>query len=253
MKRMIRPLLAVCGICFFFWFLIPATKGIFNIGNLTGMALSVLLFCYGILQARFHRLVAAAWSYGVGKAVVLIVAGAALLIAGTALFISVRMIVANHTPPAKDATLVVLGCKVNGVTPSLSLQERIEAAHAYLTAHPDAAVVVSGGQGEGEDITEAACILHHLTARGIAPERIYPESRSTSTRENLEYSLQVIREHGLPDEIAVATNEYHMLRAMTIAKDLGTEAGAVPAATVWYLFPTYYVRELYGVLHEWIF
>jgi hypothetical protein len=54
--------------------------------------------------------------------------------------------------------VIVLGCGVNGTEPSLSLRYRIDAACEYLTAHPDAVAVLSGGQGPDEDMTEAACM-----------------------------------------------------------------------------------------------
>ena len=60
-----------------------------------------------------------------------------------------------NSQPACDYILV-LGAGVNGNKPSLSLQERIQAAYAYLTAHPNTIAVLSGGPGSGEKITEAA-------------------------------------------------------------------------------------------------
>ena len=36
-----------------------------------------------------------------------------------------------------------------------SLKRRLDCALAYLTEHPDVHVIVSGGQGKGEEVTEA--------------------------------------------------------------------------------------------------
>ena len=52
--------------------------------------------------------------------------------------------------------------------------------------------------------------------------------------------------------IAIVTNEYHEYRAFMIAEVLGLEHSAVPAKTPWWLFPTYYIREVYGIIYEWV-
>lgn len=51
----------------------------------------------------------------------------------------------------------------------------------------------------------------------------------------------------------IVTNEFHQYRAGIITKELGLSYGAVPAKTAPWLFPTYYAREFFGVLYEWIF
>lgn len=55
----------------------------------------------------------------------------------------------------------------------------------------------------------------------------------------------------MPEEIAIVTNEFHEYRAGVIAGRLGLSYGAVSAKTAWWLLPTYYARELFGVLYEW--
>ena len=101
-------------------------------------------------------------------------------------------------------------------------------------------------------------MFRYMTDRGIAPERLIKEERSVSTRENLRFSLQKLRDAGLASdsgdrdslEIAIVTNEFHACRAGLIAKELGMKAGFVPAASPWWLLPTFYVRELYGLLYQ---
>ena len=96
-------------------------------------------------------------------------------------------------------------------------------------------------------------MYRYLVDKGIDPERLCREEESTNTRENLLYSARLIEEQGWPGEIAITTSEYHQYRAGLIARELGISFGANPARTVIWLFPTYYVRELYGILYEWIF
>jgi uncharacterized SAM-binding protein YcdF (DUF218 family) len=89
-----------------------------------------------------------------------------------------------------------LGAGLHGTTPSLSLTNRLAAALAFLEEHPDTVAIVSGGQGPGENMTEAEAMTIWLEARGIAPERIIGEPEATSTAENLENSFRIIRERG---------------------------------------------------------
>jgi len=149
--------------------------------------------------------------------------------------------------------VVVLGCRVYGERASLSMVERLDAAYDYLVEHPQSVCVLSGGKGDGENITEAECMYRYLVNKGIDAARLYKEEASTTTRENLLFSKQLIEEQGLHPVIAIATSEYHEYRAGMIANALDIEWAAVPGKTAIWLFPTYYVRELYGILYEWVF
>ena len=146
-----------------------------------------------------------------------------------------------------------MGCKVYGERASLSLLERLEAAYDYLEENPEADCVVSGGQGPDEVISEAECMYRWLVEKGIDPSRIYKEDKSTSTEENIAFSKDIIEENGLFQKVVVITSEYHTYRAGVIAENNNLVWGAHPGKTAIWLFPTYYVRELYAILAEWIF
>ena len=146
--------------------------------------------------------------------------------------------------------VIVLGAGVNGSTPSLSLQERIDAAHSYLLAHPEAICVVSGGQGRWEDISEAQCMYNELTAMGIDPQRIWMEDQATNTRENLRFSLDLIesRTGNRPEEIGLVSSEYHLYRAGLFAREENVTATGIPARTTWFsLRINYFLREIVAV------
>jgi uncharacterized SAM-binding protein YcdF (DUF218 family) len=151
--------------------------------------------------------------------------------------------------PADEAYdyMIVLGAGVHGTTPSMILSERIEAAHDYLTAHPDTIAVLSGGQGHGEEITEAKCMFDSLVARGIDPQRLWLEEQSTSTWENLRFSLAIMEEKtgSRPQRIGLVSNEFHLYRACLVAQEHGVQAGGIPARTEWVsLRVNYYLREI---------
>lgn len=146
--------------------------------------------------------------------------------------------------------VVVLGAGVHGTVPSLILQNRIDAAVEYLQENPNAVCIVSGGQGSGEDISEASCMYYHITAAGIDGSRIWQEDQSTSTLENFQYSLALIEEMTgqKPEKIAVISNEFHLYRAGRIGEKCGVAVAGVPAKTSYLsLLINYTLREIAAV------
>ena len=244
-SMILRAVLLFAGILGILWFLIPYIRyRILNIGNLTGIVIGILLVFIGIfLKKLLHFPYPWITRMLTGVACVLV------LLVG---ILSICMIHAATIPPKDSTTLVVLGCRVKGEKASLMLQERLDATLIYLNEHPDSIAILSGGKGADENISEAECMFRYLTKQGISQERLYKEDQSTSTRENLNYSLSIIHEHQLDPDIAIVTNEFHEYRAHRIAKKLHIKASSIPAKTAWWMFPTYYVRELYGILYEWM-
>jgi uncharacterized SAM-binding protein YcdF (DUF218 family) len=151
--------------------------------------------------------------------------------------------------------IVVLGAGVRGTVPSLALAERIGAAYDYLSANPQTIAILCGGQGSGEDITEAACMYRELTAMGIDGSRLLLEDRSTSTIENLQFALELAKSSTgqRPQKIGIVSSEYHLFRATAFAGDLGLESFGIPAKTTWFpLRLNYYLREIAAVWKYWI-
>lgn len=149
------------------------------------------------------------------------------------------------------SAVIVLGAGVNGTTPSLALRTRIQAAEQYLKEHPDLPVVLSGGRGAGEEITEAEAMRRALTADGVAPERLLLEERSTDTEENFAYSKALLEECGIDTgtaAVAVVTNDFHLRRARLLAERRGLTVLGVPAELPWrWLSANYYIREAFGL------
>ena len=90
-----------------------------------------------------------------------------------------------------------------------------------------------------------------------AVERVLREDKATSTRENLEYSFEIIRRRG--DEpagnVAIVSSAYHLYRAKLMAQRLGAPGAAGVAAPWGYFFVmlNYFIREAFGVTHLWVF
>lgn len=252
-KRILRIALIAIGVLGLIWFLTPYAVGrIMNLGNGTGAVIMALIMAYGAFMPKINQAIKKLSAQKIGKVIltgIFVVVAAVILLAGVE---TAFMIKAATAKPSENATVVVLGCRAYGSRPSIMLASRLDAAYEYLTKHPDAICIVSGGQGPDESMPEAECMYLYLTEKGIAPERIYQENRSTSTRENLLFSQEIIEAEGLNPEIAIVTNEYHEYRAGMVADALEMEHSAVPARTPLWLFPTYYIRELYGIIYEWV-
>lgn len=174
------------------------------------------------------------------------------LLAAVVIVTGVLIIHAGSAQPVPCRYIVVLGAQVDPEGPSVSLQERIDAAYVYLTDHPDAIAVVSGGKGDDECMAEGQCMFLELTAMGIAPERIWVEDQAASTWGNLSYSLDLIeaKTGQRPDSIGVVTHEFHLFRTGLQAEDKGVEVLGIPAKTgdpVRWLH--YFIREIAGVWH----
>lgn len=248
----LRILLIALSIAGIILFLFPLQFHIVNIGNLFGLAASIVL----LAGTLFHRpLLQRLWTYRAGKITLSVIV--VILIAGVlyCLVISCFMLhAANKKPKQTPRAVIVLGCKVNGTVPSLMLSRRIRAAYEILNQYPDITAVVSGGQGSNEDISEAQCMANELMRMGISAERILLEDRSTSTSENLRFSKQILDEQGIGGELLIATDAFHEMRAQVLAKKEGLpDCCAASAQTSWYLFPTYWVREWFGLAHAFVF
>jgi uncharacterized SAM-binding protein YcdF (DUF218 family) len=148
--------------------------------------------------------------------------------------------------------IVVLGAQVRPDGPSDTLRERINAAYQYLTAHPETTAIVSGGKGDDEHISEALSMAQELVKLGISPDRIRMEDQSTSTFENLTYSLDIIEEStgSRPTSIGVVSSEFHLFRVGMQAKAYGLTITGIPAKTGSFdRYLHYFIREIAGVWH----
>ena len=150
----------------------------------------------------------------------------------------------------KGDYVIVLGAGVKGTEPSEILRDRIDMAYRYLTEHPEAICIATGGLGSDEQISEARCIYNHLTAMGIDSERIWLEDKATSTIENFRYSIALIEEKtgAVPERVTVLSNEFHLFRASVMASDCGLTADFVAAPTSKPLIRvSYTIREIFAL------
>lgn len=175
----------------------------------------------------------------------------AVLILGWILFILVEVLICSAM--MKNITeevpfIIILGAQVRGTSITHSLKCRLETAILYLNTYLAAKVIVSGGQGKGEDVTEAYAMSAYLKEQGIDSTRIYVEDVSTSTWENLNNSGKIIGDKTQP--AAVVTSGFHLYRALVIGKRIGfsnLQGIAAPCAPI--LIINYMVREFFALLY----
>lgn len=189
------------------------------------------------------------WVFLVGVSAVL----AALLALETGVILEGK----GDDPTESVDAVIVLGAGVNGERPSLALQTRIDRAAAYLKEHPDIPAVLSGGQGSGEDISEAEAMRRALVKQGIAEDRLLLEESSTNTAENFRFSKEILRNSGIDPEIdviGVVSNDFHLFRAKILASRAELTVRGIPAELPWWwLEINYYVREAFASVKTLLF
>jgi len=167
------------------------------------------------------------------------------------------IIIYNGARPdtAKSDYLIVLGAGMKGSRPSLELRGRLDKSLEYIESHPDINVVVSGGQGSGEDMSEAQFMRQYLINHGVPAENIICEDKSTSTYENIVYSKKLIERADKRKNIklTIVTNDFHIFRSEFLARREGFIAYGYPTGTPIYIIPNHYLREYFAVIKSALF
>lgn len=179
-----------------------------------------------------------------------LVGGILLTIGLTAFLFFEGCIISGMAGGSKEPVeyLIVLGAQVKGTRVSKALEQRLSKAAEYLQEHEDAIVIVSGGQGSGEDISEAEAMKAWLVERGIAEERILEENRSVNTSQNIRFSKELMED--ATATVGIVSNDFHVFRAVHIAKAQGLTAVPVPAPSSLGMYPHYMMREAFAVVKD---
>lgn len=245
--KMIHLLSGTLFFLLFLAFFFPIFRNVLNIGNITGMIFCAVMIFVTWGNTVFSKFVDTLKTTAAGKiiaAAVPVIFVIGIIYAG---FVTSLIISANKTAPKQDCTVIVLGCQVRGSRPSLMLLERIESACEFLKENPEVPCIVTGGKGSDETISEAQCMYDYLVKMGISSDRIYIEDKAVNTVENISFSKKIIEENNLSKNTAIVTDIFHEYRASKIVKKANLNYGSVPADCVWYLLPTFYVRELIAI------
>ena len=145
--------------------------------------------------------------------------------------------------------IIIHGCGLKGgLEPTKLLSDRIDKAiEIYNKCKVKPYLIPSGGQGADEKISEAQAMKNYLMAHGIPEERILLEDKSTTTRENLLNSKEIIDEYGGKKRVALVSSNFHVYRCLRLAKQIGFKCTGVGAHTAFYYWPSALIREFIAV------
>lgn len=142
--------------------------------------------------------------------------------------------------------VIVLGCAIRkDGTPMPLLANRVRKGIASWKAHPEARLIMSGGQGTDEVQPESCAMRDFALSQGVPEEAILVEDRSTNTEENLRFSEAIRAKEGLTAEgrVLIVTDDYHVFRALLISRNLGFAADGAGSRVRLYFSLNALVRE----------
>uniref|UniRef100_UPI0023F86392 YdcF family protein n=1 Tax=Streptococcus orisratti TaxID=114652 RepID=UPI0023F86392 len=150
----------------------------------------------------------------------------------------------NILPPKLDY-VVVLGAGLIGEQVTPLLASRIDRGIAIYRKNPGSKLIMSGGQGPDEVISEAQAMANYALVKGVAADDIILENKSTNTKENIKFSRNLMTNGS---QFALVTNYYHVFRALLIARQLGIKCIGYGAKTKFYFSLNAFIREFVGYL-----
>ncbi len=222
-----------------------------NLGVILPALLGIPLLVYGLFKRRLDK-----WfARGAGKVVKWVFLYGYLFLAVWVVGASCVMMAAAHAAPEQGAqAVIVLGAGIRGERVSWTLQNRLDKAAEYFSENPGTVIVLSGGKGAGEDISEAQAMEKYMASIGIPKEALIKEDRSTSTNENFRFSKELLdARFSAQYRVVYVTNDFHILRAGMNAKEEGLTAEGLAAATPPYIVFNNYLRESLALLHTLVF
>lgn len=110
-------------------------------------------------------------------------------------------------------------------------------------------IIVSGGQGPDELVSEAQAMAAYLTEKGLDPDAILLENQSRTTYENLLFSKSLMKPESADKGYhVVVTNSFHALRAGVYMRRIGIKGRSIGSPTALYFLPSAWIRETVGLV-----
>ncbi|MFD3591122.1 YdcF family protein [Nocardia sp. NPDC058640] len=221
-----------------------------RVANLLSLGLGVaLLVPYVLLVVA----VTAEW-FVLGALLLAVVLVASYLGFVLAAFLLYSLVYGWVTRTDNALAIVVHGSGLLGDRVPPLLASRLDRARGIWQvdrAHgPSPLLVTSGGKGSDEKVAESTAMAAYLVEHGVPADEILQEDRSTTTRENLVFSRQLLARQGIDSRILLVTSNFHVLRTALLARSVGIDAQAVGAPTARYYLPSALLREYVGILFE---
>ena len=131
-----------------------------------------------------------------------------------------------------DAAIVLGAATINGEVSPVYRERLNHGIRLYENGYVDY-LIMTGGIGEGESVSEASAAKQYAISKGVPEEVILIEEKSTITEENLENAKAIMEEYSL-DTAIIVSDPLHMKRAMLMANDYGIHACSSPTPTTMY-------------------
>ncbi len=174
-------------------------------------------------------------------------------------FLLVVVSTSFKTPEKNVDAIIVLGAGLREDKVSKVLAARLNSSIPYLSDNPKTIVVVSGGKGRDESVSEAFAMKKFLVQSGVKENRIVMEDKSHNTYENFSFSKKILDAHfqmySKNYSTIIVTNDFHVFRAKFLAKQVGfSDLSAIAApSNPKYLVPNFYMREYFALIKSLIF
>lgn len=222
-----------------------------NLGNLFPGIAGIFFLLYGIFRNRILLFT----QHGFGKFLRFSILLGFLFLLIT--FCIASCVIYSHSqqkPSSEADAVLVLGAGLNGRRVSKTLASRLDQASEYFWDNPNTLLVVSGGQGRDEEISEASAMKEYLITLGIPEEKIKMEDQSGNTRENFEYSKKLLDSYFNKEyKIVYVTNDFHIFRAGMIAEDTGLIAEGLSSPSYTPMLLNFYIREYFSLIKYYLF
>lgn len=155
----------------------------------------------------------------------------------------------NGKSSGKLDYIIILGAQVRGDTPSRALLLRLDKAAEVWKESGEPTLLLSGGKGDGENISEAECMRRVLAKKGIPQEKLILEDQSASTVENLQFCAKI--SDCKEKRTGIVSNNFHVYRAKQLAKKQGyADICGIAAKSDWRFQVHYMVREAFALVKE---
>ncbi len=212
--------------------------------NLLSMAFSIMLFGYLVIWPAMGSM--GRRTLGT-RLYILISLLAAYLLSLLAIYSLSSVLNLIHLKKRRKADyIVVLGAGLMGERVTPLLAARIEKGMKLLERNPKAVLLMSGGQGPGEEISEGRAMADYAISHGVPAERILVEEKSKSTQENLLFARELMDETN--PRVLIVTTSYHVFRALLLARQQGLRCVGFGSKTKWYFTLNALLREFAGYL-----
>lgn len=145
-------------------------------------------------------------------------------------------------PDVQTEYVIVLGMALENGKPNSDLLGRVDAAYEYAQRHPDAKLILTGGNKTEISDSEASVMRDLLLKKGVPESRMILDDKASSTIQNFENVAQLI---DVKRPVALVTSDYHMLRAVSLARSMGyRQVVDVPARSDFLLWPANVMWEI---------